>query len=156
MEEKDRDRFHYEFRSLVSLPITIEVPLTRLSACGCAIVRSTKLGSLSHHKDITWNTTALLLWAGAEANVITICASVPAIVPLFQQKVRSRGSSAGDSARYLKGRTDTLTAPSFNDRSISYQRSSFIVGTETGELNDKVPAGQITATTVVSVEHDQP
>lgn len=77
----------------------------------CAIIKATKLPSLTGRSDFTWLTVSLLSWNNTELFAIVVAASVPAIRPLFldcSQKVLSIKDTLSRSNRQKGYRISTL------------------------------------------------
>ncbi|MCJ1260710.1 hypothetical protein MMC22_000572 [Lobaria immixta] len=76
------------------------------SVTGASAIARTVLSvhSIGRRTDPTWDTVDEVMWAGLEANLLLIAASIPAIQPLFKRSQYRRGyvPDSGRSHRALK------------------------------------------------------
>ncbi|KAF7863820.1 hypothetical protein EAF04_006785 [Stromatinia cepivora] len=88
-----------EMKKRVNLTILLDLGLI---AAICCIVKTTFLGSLNAHSDLTWKTYDLLVWSGSELLVIIVCGSIPPLKPYWDRCVSGKkptiyGSGPGNS-----------------------------------------------------------
>ncbi|KAM3071006.1 hypothetical protein ACMFMG_009912 [Clarireedia jacksonii] len=101
-----------------------------LIAAICCIVKTTYVGSLNAHSDLTWKTYDLLVWSGSELFVIIVCGSIPPLKPFWDKYVTGKSPTYGSSgagysnnshlssfrrksrATYIKQNYDNTTASS--------------------------------------------
>jgi len=83
----------------------------------CAAVKTSYMASLTKRSDLTWVTFDLFAWAGSEIFMMIVCASVPALKPLWGRYVkgeRRKGTNSyaygyGSSSRYGYQRSQSPT-----------------------------------------------
>lgn len=61
-----------------------------LFAAIAGIVKTSYLGELTSHSDLTWDTYDLVVWSGAEDFVIIFCGSIPPLKPFWDHYVTNQ------------------------------------------------------------------
>ncbi|ESZ98102.1 hypothetical protein SBOR_1481 [Sclerotinia borealis F-4128] len=121
-----------EMKKRINLTILLGLGLI---AAICCIVKTTFLGSLNAHSDLTWKTYDLLVWSGSELFVIIVCGSIPPLKPYWDRWVSGKTPTAYGSGH---GNCHNSQLSSFRARRknrMSYMKHS---SGDTGSSSDHV------------------
>ncbi|KAK5126226.1 hypothetical protein LTR85_010461 [Meristemomyces frigidus] len=64
-----------------------------------AVIRAVRVGSILHSADATWRSYDSSIWSAVEVNVSIVCASAPALKPIFKQYVPGFMYSVSDGKK---------------------------------------------------------
>ena len=106
-------------------------------ACIASFLRLYYFPRINASLDVTWNVTEIALWGQVEASIAVICASIPALKPLFSSLNRKRkvnrdsASTAtpdGSSGHPFMSERSTDTEQSVDRTQIDRSDASFVAG----------------------------
>ncbi|KAF7902746.1 hypothetical protein EAF00_002649 [Botryotinia globosa] len=104
-----------------------------LIAAVCCIVKTTFLGSLNAHSDLTWKTYDLLVWSGSELFVIIVCGSIPPLKPYWDRFVSGKNpGSYGSPDNSYNSHLSSL--PTRRKSRMSYMKQSLDTNSSTDHV----------------------
>ncbi|QSZ29483.1 hypothetical protein DSL72_003997 [Monilinia vaccinii-corymbosi] len=103
-----------------------------LIAAICCIVKTTYLGSLGAHSDLTWKTYDLIVWSGSELFVIIVCGSIPPLKPYWDRYFSGKNptscgsghDNSNNNSRLSSYQTRRKTRTSYMKQSLGDMNSS--------------------------------
>ncbi|RAL68231.1 hypothetical protein DID88_008934 [Monilinia fructigena] len=114
---------------------TCQISTNRTSAAICCIVKTTFLGSLNAHSDLTWKTYDLLVWSGSELFVIIVCGSIPPLKPYWDRYVSGKNPTSYGSGPANSYNSQLSSFRARRKSRMSYMKQGF---GETNSSSDQV------------------
>ncbi|KAF8455168.1 hypothetical protein BGX38DRAFT_1140658 [Terfezia claveryi] len=110
-------------------------------ACIASILRLYYFPRINASLDITWNVTEISLWGQVEASTAVICASIPALKPLFSSLNKRRKSYRESTSTAGKGFLSGLGSPIHPSISGSHSKNESFMGTSISPSHEKTVEG---------------
>lgn len=110
-------------------------------ACIASILRLYYFPRINASLDVTWNVTEISLWGQVEASTAVICASIPALKPLFTSLNKRRKSCRESTSTSGKGFLSGLGSPIHPSISGSHSKNGSFMGTSISPSHEKAAEG---------------
>jgi len=107
-------------------------------ACIASILRLYYFPRINASLDVTWNVTEISLWGQVEASTAVICASIPALKPLFSSLNKKRKSYRESTSTTGRGFLTGLGSPLHPSISGVHSRSGSFTGTSLSPSHEKM------------------